>query len=223
MFAENGKMLEEYTCSFGKKHGTSKQYYPGGNLKIKEHYQKNILHGNRFIYFANGTLHKAENWKNGARHGLWTILSPKGDTLLNTSFENGSGKIQGFVLFENTWTKTSDTLFNHNKIDSLLTWVDLDKKILHEETWAMDTLISQKLYYLEPQKQLASEGSFSKGLPHGTWLNYYPNGQIKDSLNYKEGERFGHQKRFDEKGNLILHTEEAGKYSPVLFHTSQER
>lgn len=222
IYAENGKPIEEYQCSYGQKNGESKTYYPGGGLKTKEVYSNGKLEGERLIYFAYGNIQKKEYWKNGNRHSHWISFSSSQDTLGVYSFENGNGWAKGFCFFENKWLHCSDTLFVDNKIDSVLTRTDFEKKMLYEETWNKDTLLAQKIYYLKPEKQLASTGYFKKGKPHGTWLNFYPNGQIKDSLNYKEGERFGHQKKYDEKGMLILHTEEAGKHSPVLFHTSQD-
>lgn len=222
-YSENGKLSEEYDCAWGIKNGKSKRYYPGGNLKAEEFYKQGILDGVRLIYFANGKLQRKEHWKNGKRHLEWITLSSFGDTLTSTRFENGSGKISGFCFLNQKWVHCSDSLFKENKLDSTLTRFDFEKNLRYEENWHLDTLTSQKIYYLQPSEKLASEGTFRNGKPHGVWLNYHPNGQLKDSLNYKDGERFGHQKKFSEEGDLILHTEESGKFGPVLFHTSQER
>ena len=53
---------------------------------------------------------------------------------------------------------------------------------------------------------------------HGIWRNWYPNGVLKDSLNYVNGERIGEQFGYDSTGKLTIHKTENGKNKPVIMH-----
>jgi antitoxin component YwqK of YwqJK toxin-antitoxin module len=65
---------------------------------------------------------------------------------------------------------------------------------------------------------MASLGFWENTKRHGIWRNWYPNGVLKDSLNYVNGERVGEQFGYDSTGKLTIHKTEAGKNRPVIMH-----
>lgn len=214
LYSETGAPKLSYECAFGKKHGDFREFYPSGKLRVKATYQNDTLNGERTFYYANGTLKKREFWRLGKRDSLWTEFGNSGETLAEFSFAGGTGTALGEC--KKPGECNADTSFVGNFMDGLTHRLDQERGLKFEEAWERGAKKSVKITYLETGT-LATEGYFEAGKPHGTWLNYYPDGRVKDSLNYVRGERFGEQKSYDPEGNLVRFTKEAGKHKPVIF------
>ncbi|TVR75945.1 MAG: hypothetical protein EA412_14595, partial [Chitinophagaceae bacterium] len=67
------KKLEEYKILNGDTllHGTSKEYYENGNLRLKSLYNMGLLDGKQYGYFENGTMNFEVTWLNGFKDGKW--------------------------------------------------------------------------------------------------------------------------------------------------------
>lgn len=109
--------------------------------------------------------------------------------------------------------------------------------LLYEEFWAYDDpsssygdpvlRVSRSFYPDSMGGGMASEGFWQRNLDgtkrHGIWRNWYPNGILKDSLTYVNGERVGEQFGYDSTGKLTIHKTEAGKNRPVIMHIPGEK
>ena len=70
---------------------------------------------------------------------------------------------------------------------------------------------------------MASLGYWANTKRHGIRRNWYPNGILKDSLNYVDGERIGEQFSYDSTGKLTIHKTESGKNRPIIMHIPGEK
>jgi antitoxin component YwqK of YwqJK toxin-antitoxin module len=59
-------------------------------------------------------------------------------------------------------------------------------------------------------EQLATEKAFERGLGHGRWVEYYPNGQRKREAEYRDGHREGSLHEWNEAGRLVLERQVSG-------------
>ena len=118
------------------------------------------------------------------------------------------------------------------KYPASLRYIKVGHVLLYEEFWAYDDppssfgdpalRVSRSFYPDSMGGGMASEGFWQRNLDgskrHGVWRNWYPNGILKDSLNYVNGERVGEQFGYDSTGKLTIHKTEAGKNRPVIMH-----
>lgn len=233
-YAENGKLAEEFDCFSGVKWGKHKTYYPGGNLQVLAHFSDGKLHGSKTTFYANGKIQKQEFYKHGVRDSLVVHFSQNADTIASAFFENGNGHAFDFC----DSIKCADTTFVNNAITQV-NRIDYSKNLRYEELWKNGQKESQRAYYITvpipspgacakahqkgKKKQvlrtdsLASESFYKNGKLHGLFRNWHSNGQLQDSLNFIEGERFGEQISFDKEGRITKHTRENGKTGQVIF------
>lgn len=120
------------------------------------------------------------------------------------------------------------------KYPASLRYIKAGHVLLYEEFWAYDDpptnygdpalRVSRSFYPDSMGGGMASEGFWGnpnaegESKRHGAWRNWYPNGILKDSLNYVNGERVGEQFGYDSTGKLTIHKTEAGKNRPVIMH-----
>ncbi|MBO6135985.1 MAG: hypothetical protein J6P30_05285 [Fibrobacter sp.] len=120
------------------------------------------------------------------------------------------------------------------KYPASLRYIKAGHVLLYEEFWAYDDppssfgdpalRVSRSFYPDSMGGRMASEGFWGnpntsgESKRHGVWRNWYPNGILKDSLNYVNGERVGEQFGYDSTGKLTIHKTEAGKNRPVIMH-----
>ena len=67
-----------------------------------------------------------------------------------------------------------------------------------------DSTIEGVAKYFNDKKQLVSEVTYKAGIKNGPAINYYPNGKIKDSFNYKDGLLNEWQYAYDNNGFLLM-------------------
>ena len=114
------------------------------------------------------------------------------------------------------------------KYPASLRYIKAGHVLLYEEFWAYDDpptsygdpalRVSRSFYPDSMGGGMASLGFWENTKRHGVWRNWYPNGILKDSLNYVNGERVGEQFGYDSTGKLTIHKTEAGKNRPVIMH-----
>ena len=56
--------------------------------------------------------------------------------------------------------------------------------------------------YYDSSGVLNGVTNFRDGIKEGISINYYPNGKVSDSVEYRSGKEFGYWKEYDEKGNI---------------------
>jgi antitoxin component YwqK of YwqJK toxin-antitoxin module len=154
----------------------------------------------------------------------------------NVQYANPYGTLDSCTLSQKSAFTQSIGKYKAN-----VRYIKPDHKLLYEEYWDIDSsstasklegpilLVSRSFYPDSMGGGMASEGFWgnpnAKGESkrHGIWRNWYPNGILKDSLNYVNGERVGEQFGYDSTGKLTIHKTEAGKNRPVIMHIPGEK
>ena len=67
------------------------------------------------------------------------------------------------------------------------------------------------IYY--PDKNLKEKGQFKNGLRNGIWKYWYPGGKLKQIITWDEGKMNGKMEEYDEQGNETR----SGTYNNDLF------
>lgn len=78
----------------GRKHGTSKSFYPNGNLQQSTNWKDGYLHGEEINCYQNEQIQSRGNNQNGVKSGLWVYLNEQGDTIRTERYNLGKLDIQ---------------------------------------------------------------------------------------------------------------------------------
>ncbi|MCL2284497.1 MAG: hypothetical protein FWC26_14375 [Fibromonadales bacterium] len=200
--SNEGKVLIYQECKNGKLNGTFMSYYPGSSLHKVGRFESDLRNGLWVEYFANGKLRKAEHWIAGMRNGQWARYDEAGNVLDKTEFIDGTG------FFE-------DTSWQNNRIHGEIRKALGNGEYLRIETYEHGTKRSSADYLKDSPRPLV-HGFWKKGQKEGPWRNWYRNGILKDSLNFKEGELLGEQFHYDSTGRLYKKETVIGKNIPNI-------
>lgn len=96
------------TIKRGVRHGIWKYWYPNGNLKAREKWQRGKLRGKKYRYDTKGTVEKIEHYKSGRLTGRVSTFDTSGS---KTSVYYKNGSIVQHVSF----TKRIAKLLKHNR------------------------------------------------------------------------------------------------------------
>ncbi|MDX2362484.1 MAG: hypothetical protein QNK23_16875 [Crocinitomicaceae bacterium] len=77
------------------------------------------------------------------------------------------------------------------------------QKLISTQGGSSGRLLDGKFEGFYQNKQLSQRGEFKKGLKHGEWLYWREDGTLYSSENWKKGELFGNQKKYDAHGEEI--------------------
>ena len=142
-----------------------------------------------------------------------------------TSFSHSP--IPSGILDSSALSDKSAYKLSIGKFPATLRYIKPGHKLLYEEFWGAgedSTQIEDRSFYPDSMGGgMASLGYWANTKRHGIWRNWYPNGVLKDSLNYVDGERIGEQFSYDSTGKLTIHKTESGKNRPIIMHIPGEK
>ncbi len=210
-FAADGKKIHKETCRKGILEGTAETFYPGGSLESRSEYHAGKLHGKSELFRATGELWKRSFYRENIRDSVWTYFAKDGRIERQSIFVNGSGIAYGEI---GEGGIDAETTFVDNKIQDTLRYTLPGHALRYAEIWENGEKRKLISFY-DSSGTLASDGNFQNGKPSGSWRNWYPDGTLKDSLFYKDGEPFGEQLHYDSKGKLYMRKVQYGKSGPM--------
>ena len=191
-YYEGGQVASEGTFKNGLPEGLWKTYYPDGKLK-SEGYKKNGLSDSTWIFYDDGGK---MTWRYEYHGDKKNGCAQRFDTLgfLSEEFFYINDIIQG----EKIW------LYPDGSLKKTLTYFD-GKEVGVSLEFAPDgTIITEEIYdngYLKDREEYNRYNS--EGKKTGTWREYHVNGQIKSETEYKDGQKNGLTKSFNDKGKLV--------------------
>ncbi len=210
-FAASGTTIRKEHCKNGIPEGIVETFYPGGALESRSEYHTGKLHGKSELFRATGELWKRSFYRDDVRDSVWTYFAKDGSIERQSVFRNGNGIAYGEI---GDGGIDAETTFVDNKVQDTLRYTLPGRTLHYVEVWKDDE--KQKLLsFYDSTKVLASEGNFLGGKPGGSWRNWYPDGTLKDSLFYKDGEPFGEQLHYDSTGKLYMRKVQYGKRGPM--------
>lgn len=217
----------------------------GSTIKKVEYYTDDCGYSpSRVSWFdEHGTLLRETVFKNHNHFGYDGIVYGlcEGSSNLfcaetsNVQFANPYGTLDSCTLSQkDAFTQSI------GKYKATVRYIKPGHTLLYEEYWDIANnpvwkydgpilLVSRSFYPDSMGGGMASEGFWGnpntngESKRHGVWRNWYPNGILKDSLNYVNGERVGEQFSYDSTGKLTIHKTESGKNRPIIMHIPGEK
>jgi antitoxin component YwqK of YwqJK toxin-antitoxin module len=86
----SGSVSEVVGWVMGSREGPWLQYFDDGTLRLKGHYQGNLLNGPYEVYTADSTLVMRGLYSKGNSTGLWSYFDEQGELLYELEYENGN-------------------------------------------------------------------------------------------------------------------------------------
>lgn len=86
----DGNISEEVDWNDNIKHGTWKQYYSNGNTRLSGQYENGKLQGSYEVYYSDGTMEISGSYLDDRSHGTWSFYDESGTEVYSIVYENGS-------------------------------------------------------------------------------------------------------------------------------------
>lgn len=206
-------------CVFGQEinpNGYNIFYYDNGQVASEGSFKNNLPEGLWKTYYQDGIL-KSQGFKNnGLSDSTWLFYDDLGRITWRYEYDNDkkNGCAQRFdtlgflseeffyvddmIQGEKIW------LYPDGSLKKTLTFFD-GKEVGVSLEFAKDgTIITEEIYdngYLKNREQYNRLDK--DGKKTGTWREYYADGKIKTETEYKDGQKNGLTKTFNEKGKLV--------------------
>jgi antitoxin component YwqK of YwqJK toxin-antitoxin module len=214
-YDEGGHLVEEDPWLFAKRHGTFRQWFPGGSpfvLQRQIEYVEGKMHGNLSEWIEDGTLILSQEYHQDLKHGDSYEFDPATEYSQGWTHTNrGVWEYDELRRFE-TWSRdASGTLRVHEIKSSEATHIYLADPDFHLRETFDDQ--GRKELYRESRKGeyhgpyriwhdgvLVSEYAYKQGLQHGLNRDYYGDGTPRSDVYYENGFRHGPFKSWRENG-----------------------
>jgi len=225
-FSAKGTLLAMDSCRFGILDGESLENFSDGKPKVRGQFRAGSREGLWIWLRADGTHWIERNFHDGLRDGFQRYLTEQGKCLTEALFQQGSGTMQ--IPCATPWQNVSctESTWVAGQLEGRILNLDVTSHILSEENWShgkIQETTHWKTDSLQHPKYKAVNGRWKDGKRDGSWLTWYSNGRIKDSLHYRNGELWGSQTYYDSTGHLYLAKQYKGVKGQVLITTLDPR
>ena len=151
-----------------------------------------------------GKLSTSGTYSNDSRHGAWTTVGPRGNTLSIVNFNHGrKDGLQGY------WAPNGQLLrverFSNGKPDGPL-YRFFSDGTPRQITWydqGVPNGTYMEWYKSDSTAVALTSGSFSDGQRSGTWTWLYGNGRPNVQGNYSEGRKVGIWRNWSPQGHAL--------------------
>ena len=193
----------------GKPDGYWKNYYPNGILKSIGKRTNFELDSIWNFYDEKGKIQKEISYNLGKKNGYYKEYIVRNDSVY----------LYSNILYINDLRQGTAVYYKNNKIYKTIPFVD-DKMDGQGFEYDEDSIINGVFGY--KNNELISKQSINRtdknNAKTGTWMEFYPNGNIKTEANYAKGKLNGIYKLFDSRQRLL----QVGNYeSDSLLYSSQ--
>jgi antitoxin component YwqK of YwqJK toxin-antitoxin module len=181
-----GKNVSLETVLKGKRRG-SIFVQEGKQEIVATGFKKNRLHGAWSSRYDNGVLLDSGNFKNNIPDGVWRSWYPGGQ-LRSVRTYNAD---KWFAVHSEINRNNSRIYFY--QLSSMMAFRNRNFESFSNATSSFSSLPAEKMKYHPP---------FKYCLHHGLFMNFYPNGALKDSGYYKDGLKDGLWNEYFNNGQL---------------------
>lgn len=168
MWLENGQLEEVGNFKNEKRVGAWKGYYEEGAIDYEEFYNdEGKLEGEAKYWYENGKIYKQGSYKKDEKFGEWEGFHENGIKLFKREYDT-EGEIHG-----------ESTIWHDNEQLSSKKEYSNGKIVKGGETFHENGKVNLEYNYT------------SKGEKEGDWIQYFPNGKIQISGQFKSDEKDG--------------------------------
>ena len=179
----------------GLEQGKVTNFYPGGQIETEFYMRDGEIEGKCISYFENGNIKEIEEYAKSRLYGLKT-----------TYYENGETKEATYYFDNYIHGSKTEYLDNGSKFkesyykDGVLTKAYHYKKDKLEsvENYAFGKRVERKTY--DENFSLVIHSIYKDDIEH--FKGYYPNGNLKIKVQFKDNLFFGENKYYYENGNI---------------------
>ena len=185
-YYENGVLESEVFINNGVMEGQYKSYYNEDIIKPKLfcNYVNGVKHGEEIEYYDNNQIAHTCNYVNGDLHGI-----------LKRYYSNGNLECE--ENYEYNYREGASCYYNKNSLlDEVINYIN-DSMDGYYYKYNNDN----EMVILETKCEYYKDEYMGESLV-GDYINYYPNGQIKDICIYEDGRKNGEYKEFYDNGKL---------------------
>ena len=86
----DGQVSEEVEWKENIKDGPWKQYFTNGTIRLSGRYEKGLLQGTYEVYYPDGTIEIRGDYLDNRSHGMWRFYDESGEEVYALEYENGS-------------------------------------------------------------------------------------------------------------------------------------
>jgi antitoxin component YwqK of YwqJK toxin-antitoxin module len=86
----DGNISEEVEWKENVKHGAWKQYYNDGTIRLSGQYEQGLLQGNYEVFYSNGKIEIRGNYLDNDSHGIWRFFDEDGKEVYAMEYVHGS-------------------------------------------------------------------------------------------------------------------------------------
>lgn len=173
----NGQVKKTGFYKKNKKNNEWKYYYKSGEIQQKGRFVRDQPEGLWEWWYENGQKRRKEEYTNGRENGMVKEFDTSG--ILITKGEYAFGEREGEWVY----------IINDYK--------EKGKFIGGMKTGNWKTIYTEK-------NQIKFQGEYINDVPIGKHIYYFSNGEIKEVGKYKDGEKEGEWRRYNNKGDLIV-------------------
>ncbi len=199
---DNGiKVAEGITREDGVRDGAWKMFYKDGSLRAEGTYDNGLKTGPWVYYHPNGKVEqKGEYDGKGHPKGRWVWYYPSGNILREEEYINGL--LDGLMT---EYREDGGIIAEGEYIEGMEEgdWVYQYGDSREEGPYSYG-LRNGIWKYFYPDGSLEFEGEFIDDNPNGKHVWYWPNGNIKDEVNYMMGMKDGEARKYNADGTLLL-------------------
>ena len=161
--------------------------------------------GLSYTYYSNYSVEAFGKYSGEKKYdGLWTVINTDGSLERLVTFENGilNGKS---TYFDEKGNIGLETNFKNNKEHGDKLFYFSEDSKLRVKCPFEDGLIVGTRYEYNRSEILIEQTEWKNDWYDGTFLSYYPQGNLKKEINYKEGKISGKYTGYYQDGKTIQH------------------
>ena len=221
-FYLDGKKSGEFFYTEGGLNGAYLEFHTNGETRTKGNYLNGLATGDWEYFHENGEVQKRGEFKDGNSLGLWEEFYRGGIKESRTEFDQDGNKEGKLKQYDQNGKLVFDLSYKKDELMSFRNY-DADGKMLREaqtksgKLWLeVDRVDGSKWFtgnYSRNQKEgewnyydeygiISAIELYSAGELSGLYRSFYPNGQLKYSVNYLNGDMNGYYEEFHANGQL---------------------
>lgn len=192
----DGHVASEGPMLNGRPEGVWRNYYPDGTLKSVGRRRNHLLDSAWTFYTEQGVLAEVVNYREEKRNGERKVFDEEGNLLRKEIYNNDvrsrrieifypSGKIREMIPI--------DTVGKGKEHGTGYQFAEDDGRVV--------AVIEYSNGYVRSAERINEKDKFNQ--EQGLWRMFYPDFKVKSEGRYKNGQKHGYWKEYDQMGNLV--------------------
>ena len=199
----NDKTIEEGFMVQGKKEGVVRTYFANGVLHKSQEFRKGKPNGWYMECEKNGIVLKEENYVNGELEGeVRTYFTSKGIRIVKSVYHYRNGQFNGTCSdYNDMGNLVAFATYKDGIKDGVSRWYYNNGNLAMEQHYVNGLLDCMQTMYYE-NGNVQSIGNYKDNLKTGTWKEFYENGTMSAMGDYVNDQKQGPWKTYYEDGSF---------------------